>query len=142
LKQRIQSTKRLGEILDSVTGDLHSKDLSRLRRLELAWSDLLPETLSQCVRPIRITQQHLEVEIDTPFSSAVKRYVMETLPTTLKQSGIASVSYRAANRSVRQDQPKSTVISSKAEVQTAAITDPGLRAAMAQLLSAVDKHQG
>lgn len=142
MKQRIERTKRLGEVLDTVTGKLQSTAQVRLEDLTLRWHDLVPPQIARYARPVRVNQRHLEVAIDTSGSSEVHTFVSEALPQTLQELGITTVTCTSSTHSERARQPRSTTISAKAEVRTAAIADASLRKAMAQLVSAFEAHKG
>ena len=141
LKQRIQTTKRLGEILNSTAGVSLGKSQTRVTALQEMWSSILPSNMAECTRPIRMTQDRLEIDISVSLTDEAYQALDEQLSKALPKYGVRGVTYRQSPRCDVHKFDVSERVSPAARARTSNIEDPGLRTAMAKLISAFDRDE-
>jgi predicted nucleic acid-binding Zn ribbon protein len=70
-------TRRLGEALSEVARDLHLDDPDDVAAVMAAWPDAVGEAVAAHVRPRRLQDGELLVEVDAPVWATQLRYLEE-----------------------------------------------------------------
>jgi hypothetical protein len=138
LKQRIQATKRLGEILNSTAGVALENSETRVTSLRKIWTKLLPPEMAKSTRPIRFIRNQLEVDVLVSLTSEESAELDDRLSRVLPQYGVAGVNYRIGEPRAANMGTNTDVASSSARAKASTIKDPRLSAAMAKLITAFD----
>jgi predicted nucleic acid-binding Zn ribbon protein len=76
--------RRLGEALSQVASDLHLDDPDDVAAVMAAWPTVVGEAVAAHVRPRRLHEGELLVEVDAPVWATQMRYLQEDL---LRQLG-------------------------------------------------------
>jgi predicted nucleic acid-binding Zn ribbon protein len=71
--------RRLGEALSEVAADLHLDDPADVAAVMAAWSEAVGEAVAAHVRPRRLHDGELLVEVDAPVWATQLRYLEEDL---------------------------------------------------------------